>query len=177
MSEKKLNLDTPLITHISQFIAFIILAVIVFFLGLIISIYFSDFTHLGRSGAIITLIAISMAYQDFHLDIKNMKFEDAIKTFSNDSLFELWSKSFVSKNKAELDAIKPGYDAADALEFLDQLCNLTEDKINNDDFIKAWLKQMFNSWSKTLRNIEFKILIIGTILWAFSDLINNLFGW
>jgi len=177
VSEKKLNLDTPLINYLFEFIAYIILAVIVFILGISSSIYFEDFTHLGRSGALITLIAISMAYQDFHLDLKNMKFEDAVKTFSKDSLFEIWSTSFVKKKKNELETIKPGFSPADALEVLDKLDDLSEEELNKDGYIKLWLEEMFNSWSKVLRDLEFKMLMVGTILWAFSDLINNIFGW
>ena len=177
MHDKKINLKTPLINYFFEFIVYIILAVIVFILGVSSSIYLSDFTHLGRAGALITLIAISMAYQDFHLDLKNMKFEDAVNTFSKDTLFELWSTSFVKKKKDELEQIKPGFSPADALEVLNNFDDFTEDELNKDGYIKLWLEEMFDSWSKALRELEFKMLMIGTVLWAFSDLINNLFGW
>ena len=106
-----------------------------------------------------------------------MKFEDAVKTFSKDTLFEIWSTSFVKKKKNELDNIKPGFSPADALEVLNKLDGLSEDELNKDGYIKLWLEEMFNSWSKVLREFEFKMLMVGTILWAFSDLINNILGW
>ena len=171
------KLDSPVAKFFLAFIAYIITAVIVFVAGLSSSIVFEDFTHLGRAGAMITIIAISMAYKDFHLNFKNMSFEEAAKFLGKEQLFEIWSKSFVHKKRDELQKIKPGFNEADAIEFLNNLENISEDSLNKDQFIKSWLEEMFDIWSKKLRGWEFNMLKIGTVLWAFSDLLNKPLGW
>ncbi len=177
MTSEKNKLDTPLVNFFIEFITYIILAVIVFVIGLSFSIVFEDFTHLGRAGAIITLLAISMAYKDFYLDLKSMDFEDARKFVGKEKLFDIWASSFVHKKQYELKKIKPGFTKSEALNFLNNLGELSEGKLNQDQFIKSWLQEMFNIWSRKLREWEFNMLKIGTILWAFADLLNTPFGW
>ncbi|WP_394181786.1 hypothetical protein [Marinomonas posidonica] len=160
-----------------QFIIYIICAVLTFLTGLIVSILCGDFTHLGRAGAVITLLAISMAYRDFYVDLRNMSFEEVVKFLGKEKLFEMWASSFIHKKKDRLEKIKPGFNEKDALEFLDKMNSVDGlNKYGEDAFIKAWLKEMLDIWSKKLRGWEFKMLGLGTFLWAFSDLINNFLG-
>ncbi|MEP1385723.1 MAG: hypothetical protein ABJK64_18235 [Paraglaciecola sp.] len=179
MSNKKEvdQLNSPIAEFYLEFLAYVIAAILVFALGVVASVVFSDFNHLARAGALITLIAISMAYKDFHLDLKNMSFEEASKFLGKDRLFESWSKSFVHKKREELEKIKPGFNEVDALKVIDQIGEVTYEYLNKDEFIKDWLQEMFRLWSKDLRKLEFTIIKIGTILWAFSDLINSVLGW
>ena len=182
MTEKNQNklekLDSPVMGFFLDFISYIILAVITFIIGFATSVYFQDFTHLGRAGAIISLMAISMAYKDFYLDLKNMSFEDAVEFIGKDKLFEIWSSSFVHKKRDLLEIIKPNFSEADALKLLDNIKDGSKGEFEGkDEFLEAWLKEMFRIWSKKLRGWEFTMLKIGTVLWAFSDLINNPLGW
>ena len=84
------------------------------------------------------------------------------------------------KKKNELESIKPGFNEKDAIEILESLKNYKDGELaglDKEGFIKAWLKEMFDIWSKKLRGWEFTMLKIGTMLWAFSDLINIPLGW
>ncbi|RCW94625.1 hypothetical protein [Marinomonas foliarum] len=183
MSDKdawRLDEDSPVFSFFLEFIAYIIAAGLVLVVGFVVAIVFKDFTHLGRAGALVTLIAISMAYKDFYLDLRNMSFEETVKFIGKEKLFEIWASSFVHKKKAELEKIKPGFNEKDAIEFLESLKNYNGaelEGLDKEGFIKAWLKEMFDVWSKKLRGWEFMMLIIGTVLWAFSDLINIPLGW
>jgi len=169
---------SPVKQLFSEFITYFISATVVFIIGLIFSILLSDFTNLGRAGAIITLIAISMAYKDFYLDIKNMTYDESVKFIGEERLFKIWASGFVYKKKDELEKMKPGFSEIDALDFIENIKEISNNEFNGkEDFIKQWLKEMLNTWSITLRIWEFRMLITGTILWAFSDLLNNLFGW
>lgn len=153
---------------------------VVLVIGVVISIAAEDFTHLGRAGALLTLIAISMAYKDFYLDLKNMTFEETVKFVGKERLFEMWASGFVHKKKKELEGVKPGFTEKDALEWLENIKHISDsdfEYLDKDEFIKAWLKELFLIWSRKLRGWEFTMLKIGTVLWAFSDLINIPFGW
>ncbi|MBQ4860114.1 hypothetical protein J8L98_00225 [Pseudoalteromonas sp. MMG013] len=183
MSDKdtwKLDKDSPVFNFFIEFVAYIITAIVVLVVGFIAAILFKDFTHLGRAGAVVTLIAIAMAYKDFYLDLRNMSFEETIKFIGKEKLFEIWASGFVHKKKNELKSIKPGFSEKDALDILESLKNYKNGELaglDKEGFIKAWLKDMFNIWSKNLRGLEFTMLKIGTVLWAFSDLINIPLGW
>lgn len=183
MSDKdiwELDKSSPVFNFFLEFIVYIIAAGFMLVIGFVIAIVFKDFTHLGRAGAVITLIAISMAYKDFHLDLRNMSFEETVQFLGKEKLFEIWASSFVHKKKNELERINPDFSEKDAIEFLENLkdyevCEL--EGLDKDGFIKVWLKEMFDIWSKKLRGWEFTMLKIGTVLWAFSDLINIPLGW
>ncbi|MFI8622027.1 hypothetical protein ACIGBN_13820 [Marinomonas sp. NPDC078689] len=183
MSDKdtwKLDKDSPVFNFFIEFIAYIIAASLVLVIGFVVAVVFKDFTHLGRAGAVVTLIAISMAYKDFYLDLRNMSFEETVKFLGKEKLFEIWASGFVHKKKDELESIKPGFNEKDAIEFLENLKDYESGELEGLDkegFIKAWLKEMFDIWSKKLRGWEFTMLKTGTVLWAFSDLINIPFGW
>lgn len=183
MSDKdtwKLDKDSPVFNFFIEFIVYIITAVLVLIVGFVTAILFKDFTHLGRAGAFVTLIAITMAYKDFCLDLRNMSFEEMIKFIGKEKLFDIWASSFVHKKRNELERIKPGFNEKDAIEILDSLKNYEDGELagfDKEGFIKAWLKEMFDIWSKKLRGWEFTMLKIGTLLWAFSDLINIPLGW
>lgn len=177
---RKLDVDSPVLTFFVEFIIYIVAATIVLIIGIVIAILFKDFTHLGRAGALITLIAISMAYRDFYLDLKNMSFEETIKFVGKEKLFEIWASGFVHKKRKELESIKPGFSEKDALTILENLQNYNGGKLDGldkDGFIEAWLKEILAIWSKKLREWEFTMLKIGTLLWAFSDLMNIPLKW
>lgn len=183
MSDKdtwKLDKDSPVFNFFIEFLAYIITAAVVLIVGFVVAILLKDFTHLGRAGAVVTLIAITMAYKDFYLDLRNMSFEETIKFIGKEKLFEIWASSLVHKKKNELESIKPGFNEKDAIEILESLKNYKDGELaglDKEGFIKAWLKEMFDIWSKNLRRWEFTMLKIGTMLWAFSDLINIPLGW
>jgi len=176
----EINQGSPVFQFFLEFITYIVAAVLVFLIGFVTSIVFNDFTHLGRAGAVITLLAISMAYKDFYLDLKNMSFDETVKFLGKEKLFEIWAVSFIHKKKNELERIKPGFNEKDAMEFLENLKKQDNDKLSRlgkDGFIEAWLTEILGTWSKKLRGWEFTMLKIGTVLWAFSDLINLPLGW
>ena len=183
MSDKdtwKVDQDSPVFKFFLEFMTYIVAATLTLIIGLVAAIVFKDFTHLGRAGALVTLIAISMAYKDFYLDLRNMSFQETVKFLGNEKLFELWAVSFIHKKKKELESIKPGFDENDALEFLENLKNQKEGRLaglDKEEFIEDWLKEMFEIWSKKLRGWEFLMLKLGTVLWAFSDLVNIPLGW
>ncbi len=173
----KVDPESPVFNFFLEFIVYIFVAVVVFILGLAASMLFNDFTHLGRAGALITLIAISMAYRDFYLDLKSMSIDETIKFLGNEKLFQLWAVSFVHKKKKELEQLKPGFNEADAIEFINSLKANGNSELDKDTFMTSWLTEMFDIWSRKLRKWEFTMLKIGTVLWAFSDLINKPLGW
>lgn len=179
-NELKIDQDSPVFTFIVEFIVYVIAAVLVLIVGIVVALVSKDFTHLGRAGALLTLIAISMAYKDFYLDLKNMSFEESVKFLGKESLFEIWASGFVHKKKKKLESIKPGFNEKDALEFLEKLKDIDVaglEGLDKDTYLKAWLKELFGIWSRRIRRWEFTMLKIGTILWAFSDLLNIPFGW
>ena len=53
--------DSLVLAFFVEFIVYIVSAILVLVIGVVISIAAEDFTHLGRAGALLTLIAISMA--------------------------------------------------------------------------------------------------------------------
>lgn len=172
--------DSPVFNFLIEFITYIIAAILVLVAGFVVAILFKDFAHLGRAGAVITLIAISMAYKDFYLDLRSMNLEETAKFLGKEKLFEIWASSFIRKKKDELESIKPGFSEKDALDFLDNLKAYKSGELEGLDkegFIKAWLKELFNIWSKKLREWEFTMLKTGTALWAFSDLLNIPLEW
>lgn len=176
----ELDKDSSVFIFFMEFVTYIITAVVVLVIGFLVAILLKDFTHLGRAGAVVTLIAITMAYKDFYLDLRNMSFEETIKFIGKEKLFEIWASSFVHKKKNELESIKPGFNEKDAIEILESLKNYRDGELaglDKEGFIKAWLKEMFDIWSKNLRGWEFTMLKIGTVLWAFSNLINIPLGW
>ena len=90
MSDKdiwKLDKDSPVFNFFIEFVAYIITAAVVLIVGFVVAILLKDFTHLGRAGAVVTLIAITMAYKDFYLDLRNMSFEETIKFIGKEKLF------------------------------------------------------------------------------------------
>ena len=70
MSDKdtwKVDQDSPVFKFFLEFMTYIVAATLTLIIGFVAAIVFKDFTHLGRAGALVTLIAISMAYKDFYL--------------------------------------------------------------------------------------------------------------
>lgn len=169
--------DSPFFIFFFQFITYIIATIVVLIVGVFSALYFKDFVHLGRAGAVITLIAIGMAYKDFYLDLRNMSFDEMISLFGKEKIFEIWVHGFVHKKHKELEKLKPGFTKEDALDLLNKIKLDGYEKPDPDKFIQEWVKEMFAVWSKKLRAMEFRILQLGTLLWAFSDLINRPLGW
>jgi hypothetical protein len=176
ISEKLLGL--PAAKLMLGFIFYVAAAILAFVIGIIISIVLKDFTHLARAGAVITIIAISMAYKDFCLNLKNLKLEEVAAVIGKEEIFNLWATSFVHKKRAHLEENHPGFDADRALGLIEEIKYLSAGEFDSkDDFLKGWLAEMFDIWSRKLREWEFKTLLAGTLLWAFSDLLNIILGW
>ena len=181
MSEVKFteeSFKSPAFKLFAGFMGYFIAVVVVLIVGIMAAILYKDFTHLGRAGAVITVIAITMAYKDFCLNLKNLAFDDAVKLLGKDEIYRLWAESFVSKYRDRLEEHYPDFSVENAMGLIEEINFLSGGEYENkDQYLVKWLSELMNTISRKLRDWEFKLLLLGTFLWAFSDLINILLGW
>ncbi|GLR77128.1 hypothetical protein GCM10007855_40030 [Aliivibrio sifiae] len=172
------TLRLPAFKIMISFMFYIVAVGAVLVAGVATAIVFKDFAHLGRAGAVITLIAISMAYKDFCLNLKNLSFNEAAKLFGKNELYKIWAESFVKKYRVRLKELYPKFSVKNAFELIEEINYISAGEFKTkEQYLAKWLEEMLNIWSRNLRVWEFRILFLGTLLWAFSDLINKLLGW
>lgn len=123
--------------------------VLIIITSITMSIYCSNWEHFSRSGALIVLVGVYIAYRDWSGDIyelaKNnyLTITDFLQIGSTDFLDEKSRNEFIEKSKKNEETHK-----------------------KNRAFVR-YASQRF-------RKMEFILLVIGTVIWGYGDLILNL---
>lgn len=180
--DEKINLNilknTAFYLFFEKFLIYSIVTILVFVFGATASIYFSDFTFLSRSGALITLVAIHMAYRDFSINISNLNPSEVVELFGKEKVLSFLLNSLAEKSITRIKNESGGYLSKSELEgrLLSMLQKLEESQImSRDEYLEKRLKEILSLAGRELRLLELKLLGFGTLLWAFADLLNEIF--
>lgn len=129
----------------------IVCSVIVALIGIFVSIFLDEWMCFGRSGSVITVIAIYFASCEFRKKIeKAPSLANEIFDENKEQYLEIFQHEISAENKEKiLNLVK-----TQAIQEIEQISKDTYDK-----FLK----------------VETVIFIVGTLIWGFGDLLNLLF--
>lgn len=172
-ADSKSNKEEITFDPVLRLVTAIILTIACILAGLTLSIILKDFTNLARFGALISLIGLWMAYTEIKSSIRNMK-DEKIKEYIHKDEFKRANVEFIIEAVREKSP-EINEDKIKTLRELIENSPKIHESINNShhDFSSISKDYLSNFSSKS----EFFIISIGTLLWAFADLLNKFFCW
>lgn len=139
---------TPFHTYENRAIICSVIAIIV---GVLVSIFQNDWLWFGRSGSVITVIAIYFASCEFRKKIEKAP-------FLADKIFDENQEQYIANLKHKI----PDKNKEQILKMA---------KTQTMEEIEQISKKIYDRFLK----VETGIFIIGTLIWGFGDLLNALF--
>jgi hypothetical protein len=133
-------------------------ALLIIALGIYLSISYSDWLWLSRFGALIVILSLTLEATGFV-----QKFIRRIINITMDIMPE------VVKMQVKRNSHLYGLSGTESEEEIDDIAK-TELKARANEFSNLAEKTM----TQDLRKTEFGVATLGTLLWAFSDLLNKL---
>jgi hypothetical protein len=141
---------------------------ILFVFGVVPSIINSDWTWFGRSGALLVIFGVYVVWLDYkgemdkNLDIVLKGFKEYLKKLTPEEERKNLNDQLKSLNIKYME------------EELKKLLKTPHDRDKTFDIISEKFKEVSKLTHKRVQNVEFLVLVLGTLIWGYGDLINKL---
>lgn len=143
---------------------------ILFIFGIVPSLMNSDWAWVGRSGALLTIFGVYVIWLDYKgeidksLDTVLEGFEEYLKKITPEQEKESLINLFKNQNIKYTE------------EQLEKLLETPTDRNKTFKTISVKFKEVSELTHKRVQNVEFLVLVLGTLIWGYGDLINKLYA-
>jgi uncharacterized membrane protein YgaE (UPF0421/DUF939 family) len=130
----------------------------------------SDWAWVGRSGALLTIFGVYVIWLDYKgeidksLDTVLEGFEEYLKKITPEQEKESLINLFKNQNIKYTE------------EQLEKLLETPTDRNKTFKTISVKFKEVSELTHKRVQNVEFLVLVLGTLIWGYGDLINKLYA-
>ena len=143
---------------------------ILFIFGVVPSVINSDWAWFGRSGALLVIFGVYVVWLDYKsqvdkdLDTVLGGFEEYLKKLTLEQNRESWISLFESQSIKYTE------------EQLARLLETPTDINKTVQTVSVKFKEVSKLTHKRVQNVEFLVLVLGTLMWGYGDLINKLYS-
>jgi hypothetical protein len=143
---------------------------ILFIFGVVPSVINSDWAWFGRSGALLVIFGVYVVWLDYKsqvdkdLDTVLGGFEEYLKKLTLEQNRESWISLFESQSIKYTE------------EQLARLLETPTDINKTVQTVSVKFKEVSKLTHKRVQNVEFLVLVLGTLIWGYGDLINKLYS-
>ena len=143
---------------------------ILFIFGVVPSVINSDWAWFGRSGALLVIFGVYVVWLDYKsqvdkdLDTVLGGFEEYLKKLTLEQNRESWISLFESQSIKYTE------------EQLARLLETPTDINKTVQTVSVKFKEVSKLTHKRVQNVEFLVLVLGTLIWGYGDLINKLYA-